>query len=711
MDEASALKIRPRHFLMTILVILTSVVLCFFLENHAYFDAGSRTALTNTEFFISFGVSALLFGATTYLGYRYMDAKINLIVFFFTLIFTLVGLSALIFFPGLKIDGVIVYTIEEGDLLRYICSTLGVGMSIYLTFGLAPALFRGEKLFALIMKLIVIWVIVMIVFSAVTEFRQYVSFFENLGPRGNYVSPQSFTTNRNIFGMFVFFGIAAEGYLINYRPRLFRWVLMLIFALFEMFIVSKTAMLVTVIFGICFFVYRIVATYKAHPVRNTITIIFAVIMIVGLAFAILFGFFKDYIPRLGSVIQNVYEKVINSIRSSFMSRVKIWTNVWNGLTTDGTIAFLGFGHGSIDKVMYILLKMSPGIEPHAPMDSTYFSILGQYGIAGAILYVVMLGYFFYLIIKAIRLKNRQWFYYLLMWVLINVAGVFETYSFIGFTFQSALCLLLLPIPLMNDIYLSKREDIKEIEKRYVISPDTEIDGTVSIFGRAYRFITPLFIGLVFVSFYINSINPYTFISIKHFLLPLGVAYLAIPFIIAGIRAGFKKHSPLAAPLTISGVLGAMALVLVPYFSKPFVMALVCIGYLVIAIVFASIILFKTIKPWAYIRLMIKPYVAFILGVGAIIGFRFLPNFGGQLSYLSLVLAETIAIYVLYVWKMKPLYGSDEEFDRDIMEIEIHKAWSIYDYRLKSYRSFENLLRNAHSRAFRKYARAERKKKH
>lgn len=531
---------KARRFLLAIMTFLTLAIGCFFVENHAYFNAGTRVAMNDTEFWLSYFGTVLMFIAYLIAAKRFAQAKVHWIVVAFVALFAIDGLLGVTLYPGYMKGGQIVYLASVTEDFRFLASLSVEVFGVYLVYAVVPQVIRGNTSFRILMEIYIVILCVAIGWSYWKEFDLYKYMFDNGTVDKIPAFPKSWTTNRNVYGMMLFMGIACEGYLLSYRPRWWRYVSIVFFASNLLFIVSKTPLFVTLLFVPAFYIYRFIVTLKKHWLRNVI-ILGVLLVLAGTITALtLSGFFAERLPKVDSFFHSFVQQVLESSDNSFQVRVQIWAKIYADMKNNVTTMIFGYGDYNHSNVINQIFGVT---DPNGyyPCDSSYMTILAKFGYFGIVLYAGLLAYLFFYIILAIIHHSKAWYYYLLMFICIGAISVTEAHPLLGLSSQSMMLFLVLVLPLLNDAYLSKHPEAQEAGVPQVLPPYQAI-GNYDVTRLSFFITTPLMMALFPLALYASSVwAPTGYSSIMN-LVSLSVVFVFLPYLIGGLVSLIQKKN-------------------------------------------------------------------------------------------------------------------------------------------------------------------------
>ena len=183
-------------------------------------------------------------------------------------------------------------------------------------------------------------------------------------------------------------------------------------------LLCKTALLISALLIVIYFVYRLIVTYKEHQKRNKISFIV-------LGAVLVLGFIFVGVPYLtkGKILGKVYE-AISTIAvggHSLDARTYIWDNSFQLLQNGWWL--IGRGFGTINLQLWPMNVISHE-ENYIPTHSGWVNLVAEGGIIFLLAYIAFLIYFGYITVKSY--KKSPGFVFT---VLLGVIGFF-LYTFI-----------------------------------------------------------------------------------------------------------------------------------------------------------------------------------------------------------------------------------------------------------------------------------------
>ncbi len=487
------------YFLSFILIVFFFACISFLLEGHAYFGSNHDRDMTNLEFFLSFGVTVLSIFILFLLAHRSFHIKPKWGLVIPLGIVCLSSLISLIVFPGIFLNGQPIYSLDLVSGIRYSCLTLIVFVSLYICLAIIPSMTGGSALYDLVFLAAAVVAFAAIAWSYINETDLYGKLFSYGFPANGYNVPKSFTANRNIYGFILFYGIVGEAYLHVKRPHWWRWIVMGFVFFNQLFVLSKTSIIISVFFLGCFIVWSFVRSVFAHPYRNVISL--GIVSATAIGFWLggafntggFFGWFGDY-------FRFAWQLFIANANHSFISRLVCYSQAYNSVTANPITALLGFGFGNWNQALYASINGSS--TAFLPMDNAFAVDILENGVFGFLLSSSIWVFVFALIINAlIKKRQNSWIIlFLAISVLAHTMTEAGDFLYINATGTVLFCTIYLPIASDFEAEKNKVEE-KEIESRYFSHPYPKLKIFSLLDASGWYFLlTPffvLFFGLAF----------------------------------------------------------------------------------------------------------------------------------------------------------------------------------------------------------------------
>ncbi len=382
---------KPRYFVAWLLV------LAFSLLTYLYFEAMDYKVETGTLlpffafdiWFVIFTVVLSLFdGFLIFFAIKYFGAKQKwpfMIIGAVALIFACITLFA---FPGVSVEGHLVYTLETGKLFEYLVTTIMVFVSIYIFVAIIPQMIKDRNYYNLFFVIAICTALFGTIFSYITEADLYVELFTN--PHPYHSSPQSFTGDRNTYAFILVIAMVSEAYLIIKNNWVLHWILFYYFFINTMFTLSKTSIIMAFAFFSIFVIWRTVVSIKGHPIRALIFSA-AMIMLAGACLIIAFTpFEKDsFMDKPHTFLEFLMVDLPNLNGRSFDTRINCYNQAVESLSTNGVTKFFGFGYVNWQHGLYAYFG------GYVPMDVAFAVDLLQFGVPGFVFSAALWFYAFF----------------------------------------------------------------------------------------------------------------------------------------------------------------------------------------------------------------------------------------------------------------------------------------------------------------------------
>lgn len=381
---------KPRYFVAWLLV------LAFSLLTYLYFEAMDYKVETGTLlpffafdiWFVIFTVVLFLFdGFLMFFAIKYFGAKQKwpfMIIGAVALIFSCITLFV---FPGVSVEGNLVYKLEAGKLFEYLVTTIMVFASIYIFVAIIPQMIKDRNYYNIFFVIAIVVALFGTIFSYISEGDIYVKLFTEPHP---YVVPQSFTNNRNVYAFILVIAMVSEAYLIIKNNWVLHWILFFYFFFNTLFTLSKTSIIMAFAFFSVFVVWRTLAIVKKHPIR---ALVFFSLMIAGAGTFLIVAFTPFEEGSFMALPHTFFEYLLEDLPSmnghSFDTRINCFNQAVEALSGNGATAFFGFGYMNWQHGLYA------HFGGYVAMDVAFAVDLLQFGVPGLIFSVALWVFAFF----------------------------------------------------------------------------------------------------------------------------------------------------------------------------------------------------------------------------------------------------------------------------------------------------------------------------
>ncbi|MDY6429658.1 MAG: hypothetical protein SPL02_00600 [Bacilli bacterium] len=334
-----------------------------------------------------------------FVGKRYFNVKINYFILGL-LGFCFIGNTvALIYFPNTFTWGEdFKYDLEIARRVEYIFMFLNTALFLYVTYTVAPFCRKKENSWRIIYYIIVIFAIFVIIYSYFSDFDSYYYFFNT---RSDMELPpiQSFTGQKNVFGVIVLFGVFAETILMYFDHKWWR-IFFILYFMFHIYVSgSRSCLMAGVFLLIVLFLYLIYDFRKRS--KKLFLITFG-----GAALIIAIACIVTFVPYFWkwSIFEKIHNKVVGlftSEDSTLHSRIVIWDSLFAVLKSDPMYLVFGLGSGNFNRAFFFAAD-----NPGAKVWHTHNGYLMPFGEGGLIRGILSLLFDVYLIFKAFQIYKK-----------------------------------------------------------------------------------------------------------------------------------------------------------------------------------------------------------------------------------------------------------------------------------------------------------------
>lgn len=389
----------------------------------------------------------ILLGAMAiYLAHAYYHRGINWF-FLIGLVLLLLGAAIGDFATGGIVcpDGMSFDFSSEERWLSFLssCSLL---FGLYVLFSYGPLLKYGKRSMGFICYVFIILAVVSIAYCLISEQESLYEILFSGGSSAGYVV-RSFYGTKNNLSFVVVGAIMAELTLIHYRHRLWRFVPVVLFALFVVVTLCKITMFITPIMIILFALYEAIVNFRRERT-------YSIVCLVIFGLCVLIAMICLWDP-FGVI--NIWD-IINSY-SSLDARTLLWERCFLLLGDNPLNLVFGFGD--------VLFNAVLGRQAESAFSHNGFlEILCRGGILRLTAFSLFTLYLLYCLIRRMVKKEGDWFLYLLFYCLLWFRFFLEPDSYFDMNLESIIVLCLVVIPLLSDEANLEPEGVKG---KYAIS--------------------------------------------------------------------------------------------------------------------------------------------------------------------------------------------------------------------------------------------------
>ncbi len=520
--------------------LLSAFLLCaisFFFEGKAFTNWKTDFNFTNFEFLISAIAMFVLEGAVFFFAWRSFKVRINWPVFGFCLLFMILAIVPIALFNGVLYNGELVGQFTFALRVRYILLAILLFTSLYEIIAIVPKLISGKRTIGLVFFVAILSGLVAVAYSYIFEANLYRSLFDgSMKFDGNTNTvPVSFTPHRNVYAIILFMALIGEAYFEVERPHWWRWPVMLFFLLNQLFLFSKTCMII----GACFFgAFWIFATFRAFKYnkvgRGIYLIFFALLIFAGFIFIVMFRHDTGVFAFASRYWEFFKANFYKASKWSFEIRFISVTIPFDAIKENGIWSLIfGFGYGNEYRALSFI--KCGNASYYSIIDNSWGLVLAQNGFVGIAYEALIWGFGIYLIVRAfLRKSNYSWFYlFTYLCILGRTMTENDSLHYLDFAGVTYFSVCFLPM-LVEEAALKVNplERPVELEKPHY-DPSLFLSKAFAI-----SFLPALFlVCLARRMGYITGIE-----YMQNIMLRYGgiVFFAASPFILGGVLSAFKK---------------------------------------------------------------------------------------------------------------------------------------------------------------------------
>ena len=303
--------------------------------------------------------------------------------------------------------------------------------------------------------------------SIIIEHESYLLIFkETTAENISVVSIRSFYSNKNYYGGVLFVGFLCCMAANYYKPRFFNYLSMLILFLGTL---ASASMLPTIISMVALPIYLLEEIIRFAIKRKWLPCSFAII-VTFIAIAIILIFYVGSQQHWDGFVglDEYISKVFSSKNfTTITGRVTIWEHVYPYIFDNPLSAIIGHGFMITEKNILGITEAMAN-DATAAVRTThngYVQIVFEYGLFGAFIYLLLMGYFGY---ACIRLLLEKRFHYVFIYAFIVLCcciyNMAESSSFFDSGVKEMFITITFIMPIIADERgLSRRKKIMEIK--------------------------------------------------------------------------------------------------------------------------------------------------------------------------------------------------------------------------------------------------------
>ena len=412
--------------------LLVSISVGVLTEGIAFFE-GWGVWFENWGYFLMCGIAFLLclsYCVFAHIHFRVKPAWIFLILFLLLLVGNTIALAI---FPKTSSLPLVAsdppaqatYVLEDLDRVRYIISFGITCFYFYIFWAVAPKCLRNSNVILFVIVGLLLLCFALIIYSWIVEWNQYMRFFDSNIDVFYETNISSFSGNRNTFGAIVLFGIVSLGILQGRRHCWINYVLMALLALEEVFIFSKTCLVILAFYLPAFCLYRFITTVRFHPVRSCVCLAIFIHVCIAVAIAWIISvntMENSFFGKLGEMLMGT---IFTEEHGTIDARKNTWKFLVEQLNNPLRITF-GLGANNMEWLLGLC-------DSHGEFGYTHNGFILQLASGGVLrsaIYLILFGYVIFMYIRGFVRHRRGTCAFLLGFLVVHMHALTETTSFL-----------------------------------------------------------------------------------------------------------------------------------------------------------------------------------------------------------------------------------------------------------------------------------------
>ncbi|HBB05795.1 MAG TPA: hypothetical protein DCZ41_04360 [Firmicutes bacterium] len=459
--------------------------------------------------------------------------------------FLICGLLGLFFFDSYQ-NGEIVYAPDFVAKLRAGTRLVLLFLSIYCFLAILPSFSRGDRVYSFCYRVISLCCLVGILYSYIVEKDVYAAAFASNISEFSSHPVLSFTSNRNIYGCLLFFGLVSESFLIRNRRRLYHWALYFFYYINLFCPCSKTCIVLGFCYSFCFLVYFLCSSIKKHWFRASLPLFFFVALHV---LAAVLGCLQvdSFFEPIHHFLKRIISRGSFGEYGSFMARFYQFKDCYHLVSSNPMASWFGFG-GILGRSVYGAFNGNP--YAYVCLDSSWGSALLEGGFVGFALLFLLWCYIFAKVIGSIVHRNKYGWLYLFLFFCLLARSFMEQGDPIYFNFSGLAVYGMLLLPLLSQERYERRLALGIEEETIVIEKNVPKTRTKPAINMVFGLSFPLFVGFLSIFFAIYSWYPIPFFTWKSVFASLGILYFLATFSFYFICRAIYEKKPFQALLYV-----------------------------------------------------------------------------------------------------------------------------------------------------------------
>ena len=341
----------------------------------------------------------ILGGFILFIGVKYFKAKPNYFILGLLLIAFICNTIALAYFPStFHWINDFTYNLETSRRYEYIFMFLNTCLFLYISYTIAPYCRKKENSWKLVYQAVIIFTLFVIVFSYFSDYDSYHYFWES---RSDISVPtvQSFTGQKNVFGVIVLFGMFAECMMMYFDHKWWRIFFILYFLVHEWISGCRSCLAAGV--ALCFILFLYLIFDFRRRSKKLMYLVFGGFIAIAAILAVCV--FVPYFWKI-SIFEKIYYKLIGLFsgeQSTFQSRLVVWNHLWTLLRSDNMYFVFGLGSANFNRAFFFAAD-----NPGAKVWHTHNGYLMPFGEGGLIRGIISLLVDLYILYKIFDIYRK-----------------------------------------------------------------------------------------------------------------------------------------------------------------------------------------------------------------------------------------------------------------------------------------------------------------
>ena len=366
------------------------LVTCVILENTSFLTPNMNAPLSNSYFYLLLAIGIFSYACLFIFEHVFNKTKFDLVLLIGLTIFFVSGTVAIWLFKDGIINEVEV-TIDISTKIRYTLSFMMFILTLYVILFIFVKNTITFRNFRLAYIGAIIFSLVAIIYSLITEFEVYKDIFTGNSINGSITS---FFWNSNMYVATLYFGTIAAIMLNIMKKNVLWYLAIIIFAFGVSLTVSSLSLVSEILLLFFYMLVEIILSFKKHPIRSGILL--GIHISLTAAFVLLGFFGRDMDNFIGHVFTRIYHEIFETNQSS---RDAIWASCTQYVISDPVRLIFGNGFGVAAEINRALSHVNSA-------HNGFIQILFNYGIVGCLAYLSIVVYFFFGFFRMFKVSRR-----------------------------------------------------------------------------------------------------------------------------------------------------------------------------------------------------------------------------------------------------------------------------------------------------------------